>query len=111
MELKTLFDYQEHQSSAYVCSQEEQFKQLVDKFGSNLCNVKSVNEKNQLICCESCEKWVCLGCSDLSRSQYVLLCSSVTCNNTFIHWYCKNCNEAAIKAVKSDIVNVITINY
>ena len=76
-----------------------------------LCNVDFIHEEKQSLCCGRCEKLVCFGCSDLSTSQFVLLCSSGMSSNTSIHWYCKNCNEAAVKAVKSNIKNVIYTKY
>ena len=52
-----------------------------------------------MMSCERCEKWFCLPCIGMTPAQYDLLNADL---GELIHWYCTDCNENAVRAVKND---------
>lgn len=48
--------------------------------------------------CERCDKWICLSFSGLTYKEYDVLAES----ESKMHWHCKNCNQAAVTALKAD---------
>lgn len=71
-----------------------------DALVCKICKKIFTSEGDMLVECERCEKWECLACSEMSAAHYRLL--NETDINEFIHWYCKECNGQAVKAVKTE---------
>ena len=64
------------------------------------CKTVFTRENDRLMGCERCDMWYCLECTGMNAEQYkVLNAPGIT---DLIHWYCKECNENAIRAVKTD---------
>ena len=57
-------------------------------------------EPEKMIECGRCAKWECLDCSQMGERFYEMLNDPTIGPRT--HWFCRNCEEPAIKAVKTD---------
>jgi hypothetical protein len=63
------------------------------------CEEKFSDNDDRLLVCERCEKPVCLPCTDgVSVEEYSVLSRA----GTQCHWYCKDCDKAAVAAVRTD---------
>ena len=56
------------------------------------------NDSDKLIICERCKDFICIGenCANMSDTEWSVMSKP---NN---HWYCSNCNAAAMQAVMND---------
>ena len=62
------------------------------------CKFCSTSTGDKFIQCERCEGWSCITCSKLNDAEY----DALSGENLLIHWYCVDCNQAALTAVKTD---------
>lgn len=64
------------------------------------CKVIFKDEDDQLMCCDRCDLWTCLDCTDLNESHYNVFNSEQGCK---LRWFCASCDTTAMKAVKTDL--------
>lgn len=64
------------------------------------CLTVFTKQDDKLIQCDRCNKWVCLECTGVDENTYAVL---NTPKGKRLHWFCKECEEDAMKAVHIDM--------
>ena len=67
-----------------------------DKCKCKKCQVDLASD-SKCIQCERCLLWYCIGCANITEAQYSAMSSL-----KFIHWFCLECEPAALKAAQND---------
>lgn len=62
------------------------------------CQITFTEECDHLVQCERCNEWSCQKCSSITDSEYEILTNS----KINIHYFCNNCEQAAMTAVLTD---------
>ena len=70
-----------------------------DELICTACDTLYTKDDDKLIECERCERWICLDCSGMSEEHYNLLNDSKY--GEFLHWFCQQCNQQAMKDWKT----------
>ena len=61
------------------------------------CKLVSLNVNDATVACDRCGDIICNNCAKLSKTE----CSLIRRNKT-VHWYCQDCQQPALSAVKSE---------
>ena len=61
-----------------------------------VCNVKYTGKKDKLLSCDRCDSNFCIACLGISTTEHKIL------KKPEVLWFCKDCQQPAIKAVKTD---------
>ena len=70
---------------------------LVNVLECKFCSSTSTDEDDKLLQCDRCDFGVCLSCSMMSSVLYDLMNK----NSQGVHWFCKECDNQAIKDVQT----------
>jgi hypothetical protein len=61
------------------------------------CKLVSINVNDAIVACDRCGDISCNNCAQLSKTD----CSDIR-RNKAVHWYCQDCQQPALSAVKSE---------
>jgi hypothetical protein len=92
---------------AHVKSQMEKAK-ADDTLTCKSCLNVFTDSNDKLVECEKCENWECQDCAQISDVEY----GALQLAGSKMHWYCGECNEEAISAVKTaELIKTTCLKY